>query len=329
MPLISIIIPCFNESEVMLRLQHEMTKLTAAINDDDLEILLVDDGSQDDTWAQIISYAQSNHRVRAFQLSRNFGHQAAITCGYQEARGDAVVCLDADMQDPPEVVLDMLREWRAGSDIVLGKRISRDGETLFKLLTAKVFYRLLQLVADIRLTPDAGDFRLMSRRAVDAFNRLGERRRYIRGMVSWIGYNVSVVEYKRKPRIAGKTKFSPARMLAFATDGLLSFSFAPLRLAFGFAIIGSLPILIYLAYSFARHIYFHGHFEPGWASLMLTITIFSVLNLLCMGIVGEYVGRLYDEVKGRPLYLLSDVVETDPSESSLRLDDQALPGGDV
>lgn len=304
-PLISLVIPCFNEEDVFPRLEQELLSLAdGPLSEYRAEFVIVDDGSTDGTWRRISEFAKRDSRVRAFQLSRNFGHQAALTCGYEEAIGDAVVCLDADLQDPPDVIPEMIAQWERGADVVVAVRKVRDGETAFKLWTASLFYKLLQLFADTELPGNAGDFRLMSRRALDAFNRLGERRRYIRGLVAWIGFDVATIEYHRQARFAGRTKYSLRKMISFAADGLLSFSIAPLRLAFGFAVVGAAPFLIYLTYSFAMHIFAHGHFEPGWASIILTIMVFGVLNLFCLGVIGEYVGRLYYEAKGRPIYLL-------------------------
>jgi dolichol-phosphate mannosyltransferase len=307
---ISIVIPLFNECEVFAALRSRLTALA-----DDLaprhavEIVLVDDGSRDATWNLVTEWAAVDKRVRGLSFSRNFGHQAAITCGYDEAAGDAVICMDADLQDPPEVIPQMLEAWERGADIVVATRESREGESWFKLATASVFYRLLRLISDTDVEVDAGDFRLMSRRSIEAFRSMRERRRYLRGLVGWMGFRTEVVRYRRVARAAGKTKFTLLKMLRFAIDGIVSFSFAPLRLSFALAVIASAPVFAYLLYAVIAHIWFHARFEPGWASLVLIVTGFGFLNLLCLGVMGEYVGRLYEEVKGRPIYLVAKRAE--------------------
>ena len=311
MDLISIVIPCYNEAKVLPYLFRSLSTLIDEIQvEANVELILVDDGSRDDTWDAIAAFAKLDSRVRAFRLSRNFGHQAAITCGYEEALGDAVICMDADLQDPPDVVHAMISKWREGADIVLGKRIGREGESGFKIFSAYIFYRLIRRLSEVDLPEDVGDFRLLSRRSVNAFNKLGERRRYLRGMVAWLGFQTEVVEYVRKPRTAGEPKYSLAKSIALALDGLVSFSLAPLRLSFFLAIAASTPFLIYFSYSLINHIFFHGTVEKGWMSIMLAITLFGTVNLFCLGIIGEYIGRIYYEAKSRPIYLLAERMDS-------------------
>ncbi|MGD0088344.1 MAG: glycosyltransferase family 2 protein [Planctomycetota bacterium] len=307
-PTVSIVIPCYNEEESFSQLRTALKDLTRKLASRyETEIVLVDDGSRDETWARIQHFAAADNHVRGIALSRNFGHQVALTCGYDMAAGDAVVSMDADLQDPPEVVLEMVKKWEEGADIVYGVRSQRAGETSLKLLTAALFYRLFHALGRSQAPLDCGDFRLMSRRALEALRRMREQHRYVRGMVGWLGFQTAVVEYERQARVAGQTKYSYCRMLAFALDGLVSFSSFPLRCSYIFAFAFSLLVLLYLLYSLIAHVLFHAELVKGWTSLLLTTTIFGFLNLLSLGLIGEYIGRIYDEIKGRPLYLIKDL----------------------
>jgi len=307
-PTVSIVIPCYNEEEGFSRLRAALKDLVGSLAPRyETEIILVDDGSRDKTWAEIQNFAATDNHVRGIALSRNFGHQVALTCGYDMAAGDAVVCMDADLQDPPEAILEMLKKWEEGADIVYGVRSCREGETSLKLVTAALFYRLFHALGRSQAPLDSGDFRLLSRRALDALRRMREQHRYVRGMVGWLGFNTAVVEYERQPRVAGQTKYSYLRMLALALDGLVSFSSFPLRCSYIFAFVFSLSVLVYLLYSLIAHVFFGAQLVPGWTSLLLTTTIFGFLNLLSLGLIGEYIGRIYDEIKGRPLYLIKDL----------------------
>jgi polyisoprenyl-phosphate glycosyltransferase len=302
---ISIVVPCYNEVTVFPYLQKELSELADRIVQDyDVEIILVDDGSCDATWEKICTFSAVDSRVRGVALSRNFGHQAALTCGYDLATGDAVVCLDADLQDPPEVVLEMIRRWREGADVVYGVRTSRDGETAFKLWTAKLFYRLLRAMGAKYVREDAGDFRLLSRRGLEALQKMREEHRFIRGMVGWIGFRVAEVTYERKARVAGMTKYPLRKMLLFALNAIVSFSAFPLRLAYVMAFGLSAMLMSYLVYTFYRHVLYQAELVPGWTSLILSIMAFGAMNLFCLGIIGEYVGRIYEQSKQRPLYLI-------------------------
>jgi polyisoprenyl-phosphate glycosyltransferase len=302
---ISIVVPCYNEVTVFPYLQKELSELADRIVQDyDVEIILVDDGSCDATWEKICAFSAVDSRVRGVALSRNFGHQAALTCGYDLATGDAVVCLDADLQDPPEVVLEMIRRWREGADVVYGVRTIRDGETAFKRWTAKLFYRLLRAMGAKYVREDAGDFRLLSRRSLDALQKMREEHRFIRGMVGWIGFRVAEVAYERKARVAGMTKYPFRKMLLFALNAIVSFSAFPLRLAYVMAFGLSAMLMSYLVYTFYRHMFYHAELVLGWTSLILSIMAFGAMNLFCLGIIGEYVGRIYEQSKQRPLYLI-------------------------
>jgi len=300
-PVISIVVPCFNEEEI---LPQTLSRVHAAGQTTGLsyEILLVDDGSADRTWEIIAAQAQHDARVRGVRLSRNFGHQMALTAGLERARGSEVLVIDADLQDPPELLGVMLAKRAEGFDVVYGQRRSRAGETWFKLATSKLFYRLIGYLAEVPIPPDTGDFRLMSRRAVDAFLLLPETSRFIRGMVAWIGYAQVAVPYDRQARTAGKTKYSLGRMLRFSVDAVTGFSIKPLRAAslasaglLGAAFLITLWALItWLGHGTVR----------GWTSLIVTILLVGGVQTLILGIIGEYIGRLFLEVKRRPLYLI-------------------------
>jgi dolichol-phosphate mannosyltransferase len=272
----------------------------------DVEAILVDDGSRDRSWDLIREYAEKDPRFKGVTLSRNFGHQAALSCGYDWASGDAVIAMDADLQDPPEAVLEMLERWEEGADIVYAVRESREGESALKRTTAASFYRLIRGLGARHVRADTGDFRLMSRRSLDALRSLPEYHRFLRGMVGWIGFRTAEVRYARQPRRVGVTKYTLHKMVRFAVDALVSFSIVPLRLAYAAGAILSLGILGYLAYALVRYLFFGVVLVPGWTSLILAIVGFGTMNLLCLGIMGEYVGRIYEQSKQRPVYLVSE-----------------------
>jgi dolichol-phosphate mannosyltransferase len=303
-PTISIVAPVYNEEEVL----HELYRRVHAVMEgtgENWEMVLVDDGSRDRSAEVIAELHALDERVRGLSFSRNFGFQIAGTAGLDHARGDAVILTDADLQDPPEVYPSMLAKWREGYDVVYGIRTSREGETWFKLTTAKIFYRLIYSITSIDIPLDTGDFRLMDRRVVNALGRMHERNRFLRGMVPWVGYRQTGVEYERESRYAGESKYSSVRkMLPFAVDAITSFSYFPLRLATysGFAlagISGLLILIVILLRLFGPH-------EPllGQASTLIAVLFLGGIQLIFLGILGEYLGRIYDEVKARPLYLV-------------------------
>jgi polyisoprenyl-phosphate glycosyltransferase len=309
---ISVVIPCFNE-EGTLRETHRRVGQTLAQASRAYEIVYVDDGSSDGTPELLRAIHAEDPHVRVVYLSRNFGHQFAVTAGLAHARGDAVVIMDADLQDPPEVVLEMVERWRDGYEVVYGVRTDREGETRFKLLTARLFYRLINWLSDTEMPVDAGDFRLLDRRVVDAIVSMPERDRFVRGMVSWVGYRQVGVPYRRAARFAGETKYPVSKMLRFAVDGILSFSIKPLRLStlLGFASAGL--ALAAIGYAFVMRV-FTQRWVAGWTALIIAILFLGGAQLISLGVVGEYVGRLYGEAKRRPLYL---VRETLPATSRL------------
>jgi len=303
-PTISIVAPVYNEEEVL----HELYRRVHAVMEgtgETWEMVLVDDGSRDRSAEVIAELHALDERVRGLSFSRNFGFQIAGTAGLDHALGDAVILTDADLQDPPEVYPAMLAKWREGYDVVYGVRTSREGETWFKLTTAKIFYRLIYSITSIDIPLDTGDFRLMDRRVVNAIGRMHERNRFLRGMVPWVGYRQTGVEYERESRYAGESKYSSVRkMLPFAVDAITSFSYFPLRMATysGFAlagISGLLILIVILLRLFGPH-------EPllGQASTLIAVLFLGGIQLIFLGILGEYLGRIYDEVKARPLYLV-------------------------
>jgi glycosyltransferase involved in cell wall biosynthesis len=311
---ISIIVPVYNEEETLPYLAERLSQLFDTLkNNYVLNAIFVDDGSYDGSWLAIEKICSKDRRFSGIRLSRNFGHQAALSCGYQFAPGDAVICIDADLQDPPEVIPELIQRWEEGNRVVLAVRRKREGETKFKLLTAKLYYKLIGKLSDSKAPEESGDFRLLDRAAVDAFNKLSEHHRYIRGLVGWLGFKSAIVEYDRSPRQGGKTKYTLTKMIRLAMDGIISFSFLPLRLAYIAACVLVLPFLLYLAYNFVLHYVFGVTMVPGWSSLILAVILFGVFNLLMLGVLGEYVGRIYTEVKRRPIFLVEEVCGRDLS----------------
>ncbi len=302
-PELSVVIPVFNE-EINILPMYERLIAVLETRVDGLEILYVDDGSADTSWDKICELAARDQRVEGLRFARNFGHQAALTAGVDAARGRAVVIIDGDLQDPPEVIPEMVDRWREGFEVVYGQRQDREGETWFKLATASIFYRLLRGITNVDIPVDTGDFRLMGSRAIAAFRAMPERNRFIRGLVSWIGFSQTAVAYKRQARQAGETKFSVRKMLRFALDGITSFSFFPLRLATwtGFAV-STFAFLYIIVVLVLKAI---GVSWLGYTSLMASILFLGGVQLLMIGIMGEYLARIFDEVKRRPLYLVGE-----------------------
>jgi dolichol-phosphate mannosyltransferase len=304
---LSIIIPCYDECEVVRETMRRLSSLCDELHRDgvECELLFVDDGSRDGTYDILFGFAQGDPRVRILRFARNFGHQIAITAGIDAADGDAVVLIDADLQDPPEVVLQMVAKWREGFDVVYGTRTDRPGESRFKLATARFFYRLLNLLSDVPIPLDAGDFRLMSRRVVDALRSMPERDRFVRGMVSWVGFRQFALPYTRAERFAGRSKYPLRKMLRFATDGILSFSSKPLQMAVTMGMICAGFSLVGILYALFLRI-FTDVWVEGWTALMIAVLFMGGIQLISIGLLGEYVGRIYNEVKKRPLYILQD-----------------------
>ncbi|MGZ4334470.1 MAG: glycosyltransferase family 2 protein [Gaiellaceae bacterium] len=304
-PTYSLVVPVYNEEAVLPSLFERLGPLLDQL-DGPAEVLLIDDGSRDGSWEAMVDLNTRDPRFKLVRLSRNFGHQLAITAGLDVARGDATVVMDADLQDPPEVILEMARRWREGFDVVYGVRDEREGETRFKQMTATAFYRLFRRMTDVDVPVDVGDFRLVDRRALEAFRLLRENNRYVRGMFGWIGFRQTGVSYRREPRAAGSTKYPFRKMLRFATTGIVSFSDAPLRLALniGFVVSG-MAFLFGLA---ALVVKFAGLYKvPGLASLVVLTAFLGGVQLIVLGVMGEYIAHINEEVKRRPLYLVSEV----------------------
>jgi polyisoprenyl-phosphate glycosyltransferase len=318
-PEISVVVPCFNEDVVLPETARRLTASLEGIGRA-FEIVYVDDGSKDNTGRVLADLHARDPRIRVVRLSRNFGHQIAISAGLEYARGAAVVLIDADLQDPPEVIAEMVALWRQGHDVVYGTRRNRDGETAFKTLTAKWFYRFINRLSDVAIPLDSGDFRLLDRKVVDAVLAMPERDRFVRGMVSWVGFRQVSVSYDRAPRHAGDSKYTLFRMARFAADGILSFSIAPLRIAtvlgvfaFAAAFLGGLAAV---GFGLAG-----GRWIAPWAWVLLVVLLLGGAQLLCLGIFGEYLGRTYSENKRRPLYFVRETLGFDEplarSEESL------------
>lgn len=300
-PVVSVVVPVFNE-EALLGELHRRVIAAIEATGESFELVLVDDGSRDGSWAGMEELARRDARVVLVKLARNFGHQIAITAGVDAARGQAVVVMDADLQDPPEIIGEMLARWREGYDVVYGRRTRRAGESVFKRATAAAFYRLIRRMTAIDIPADTGDFRLMSRRVVDVLKQFQERNRFVRGMVAWIGFRQTAIDYERPARTAGETKYPFRKMLRFAADAIFSFSFAPLRIATGLGLVVSALSFTYAVYAVLARV-FGWDVVQGWASLMVAVTFLGGVQLISLGIIGEYVGRIYDEAKQRPLYV--------------------------
>jgi glycosyltransferase involved in cell wall biosynthesis len=305
-PEYSIVVPVYNEEDVLPELLERLTQLLEQL-DGSAEVVLVDDGSRDRSYELMLEANMRDPRFKVIRLSRNFGHQLAITAGLDVASGSAVVVMDADLQDPPETVLALAERWRQGFDVVFGVRRVRAGERRFKRATAAAFYRLIQRLADVELPTDVGDFRLLDRKAVAAYRVMRESDRYVRGMVSWVGFSQTGVLYDRDERHAGSTKYPLRKMLRFAADGIVSFSNAPLRLALALGFFVSFASFVYGFVAILLKV--TGAFTvPGWTSTIFVTSILGGVQLIVLGIIGEYVGRAYIESKRRPLYIVSSAV---------------------
>jgi glycosyltransferase involved in cell wall biosynthesis len=304
LPQYSLVLPIYNEEDTIPELIRRLGELIEQF-DGDVEVILVDDGSSDSSYELMVAARQMDPRFKLLRLSRNFGHQVAVTAGLDVASGDAVIVMDSDLQDPPEVALELAARWRDGYDVVYAVREERQGDSRFKRATAAGFYRLFKRMSDVDVPLDVGDFRLVDRRALDAFRSMRESNRYVRGMFSWIGFRQVGVPFKRDERFAGETKYPLPKMLKFATDGIVSFSAYPLRLALkvGF-VVSAFSFLLGIVFLVSRLAGLYS--VPGLASVAVFVAFLGGIQLLLLGIVGEYIARIHDEVKGRPLYLVSD-----------------------
>lgn len=308
--LISIVVPMYFEEKVVEECYKRLTQV-AAQNRLNYELMFVNDGSTDGTLQMLEDIARSDSHVKVISFSRNFGHQIAVTAGIDKANGDAIVIIDADLQDPPELIPEMIKLWKQGYDVVYGKRKNRDGESWFKLTTAKYFYKFLDKMSNIKIPVDTGDFRLIDRKVVEVLKRMPEHNRFLRGMASWVGFKQIPLEYERKERFAGETKYPFKKMIKFALDGIFSFSVKPLKLV---EFSGSISIIIAIAiilYYLASPFLGFKNLALNWALLLSLLSLIGGFQLFSIGIIGEYIARIYDESKGRPLYIIDKEINLD------------------
>jgi dolichol-phosphate mannosyltransferase len=309
----SIVVPVYNEEAVI----HETYRRLKTVMDsvgERYELLFINDGSRDETANILKMYSDKDQSVKLIDFSRNFGHQIAITAGMDYAAGEAVVVIDADLQDPPELIIEMINKWKEGYDVVYAKRIERKGETVFKKATATIFYRLLHAFSDFDIPVDTGDFRLIDRKVCDEMKKIHEKNRFVRGLVSWVGYRQTAIEYVRDERLAGETKYPLKKMLKLSIDGMTSFSYKPLKLSSYAGGLFSSAGFLYMFFVLYLKLFTH-RTVTGWASIIIIQLLFSGIVLLMLGIIGEYIGRIYDETKDRPLYLVRECYGIEPRKA--------------
>ena len=305
---ISVIIPMYYEEEVAQECYDRLKEVLSKTKEYEYEIIFVNDGSKDKTLEILEKIANTDKKIKILSFSRNFGHQAAVTAGIKYVTGDAVVIIDADLQDPPELIPEMLKLWEQGNDVIYE---TRKGESAFKLFSAKMFYKTLNALSDVEIPKDTGDFRLVDRKVIDVINELPEHNKFLRGLFSWVGFKQYAYEYERQERVAGKTKYPLKKMMKLASDGIISFSTKPLKLVGGIGILAiaiSMVILIYSLISFACSL---NNLTAGWTSIMVTVTLFSGVQLLSIWIMSEYIARIYDETKHRPEYIIEKKINID------------------
>lgn len=317
LPLVSLVIPCFNEEAVIQETHRRLAALADAAPDCRFEFIFVDDGSHDGTLTRLRQIAARDPRTRVLVFSRNFGHQLAVTAGIDEARGDAVVLLDADLQDPPEVIAEMVSKWRDGWHVIYGVRAERDGESRFKLWSAHLFYRVLNWLSDTPIPLDTGDFRLMDRAVVQVLREMPEHDRFVRGMVSWVGFRQLAWPYQRAARFAGNTKYPLRKMIRFASNGIISFSVRPLKLAMNMGLLCAGLACAGIVWALASRLATH-NWVQGWTATIIAILFLGGIQLVCTGILGEYVGRIYMQSKQRPLYVIRERVEMQRPDEAAR-----------
>ncbi len=304
--LLTVVTPAYFEEEVIEQCYIELKNIMDKYNWK-YEFIFINDGSTDRTLEILKSISNNDSGVKIIDFTRNFGHQVAVTAGIYHSTGDVTVVIDADLQDPPRVIVEMVEKWQKGFDVVYAKRKKRNGESKFKLITAKVFYRFLNYMSEIDIPMDTGDFRLMDKKVVEAFKQMPERNRFVRGMVSWVGFDQTYIEYERDERLAGETKYPLKKMIKFATDGIVSFSTKPLKMVQALGFITIIMAVFIFIYSLASK-YIFKTVTPGWTSIMIIISFFSGVQLFSIGILGEYIARVYDESKNRPLYLIKEKI---------------------
>ena len=299
------------EEEVANECYNRTKKILNSLNNYEHEIVFVNDGSKDKTLEILANIAKNDMCVKILSFSRNFGHQAAVTAGLKYTTGDAVVIMDADLQDPPEVIIEMIELWEHGNEVIYAKRKSREGESRFKLFTAKMFYKILNGLSDVDIPKDTGDFRLADRKVVDVINSLPEHNKFLRGLFSWVGFKQTPLEYERKQRFAGKTKYPLKKMLKLASDGIISFSTKPLKILGAVGLISVSVSIIILIYALISYIFNLNQLTAGWTSIMVTVTFLGGIQLLSIWLISEYIGKIYDESKGRPEYIIDQKINID------------------
>lgn len=305
---LSIVIPMYCEEEVAQECYNRITTVCKSIENYEYEILFINDGSKDKTLEIIERIANDDKSVKVISFSRNFGHQCAVTAGLKYVSGDAIVIIDSDLQDPPELIPEMLKLWEQGNEVIYGKRKKRDGESKFKLLTASMFYKTLNALSDVDIPKDTGDFRLVDKKVVAIINSLPEHNKFLRGLFSWVGYKQYAFEYERKERFAGKTKYPLKKMLKLAADGIISLSTKPLKLLGGLGILSIFISFVILIYAILSFIFSWNNITAGWTSIMVAITFFAGVQLLSIWMISEYIGRIYDETKQRPQYIIDKTI---------------------
>lgn len=306
-PVFSVVVPLFNEEEVLPEMIRRLTSVMEGIGEP-FEVILVNDGSRDGTMRIVREVCAADPRFKLLSFSRNFGHQTAITAGMDHAAGRAVVVIDADLQDPPEVIAEMAARWREGYEVVYGRRLTRRGESAFKRLSARAFYRILHGLSTVDIPVDVGDFRLIDAKVRDALLAVPEHNRYVRGLISWLGFRQTDVAYEREKRFAGVTKYPLRKMIRLAADGITSFSYKPLKAGITIGLGLSVFALLFAVFIFISRLAGWVFMEPGWASMMCVMLFFFGVVLIMLGIIGEYIARIFEEVKGRPLYIVSEKI---------------------
>lgn len=306
---ISVVIPMYYEEEVAdicyKRVVNNLKNLSDKYN---YEIIFINDGSKDSTLEILKKIASNDDNVKIISFSRNFGHQAAVTAGIRNVTGDAIIIMDADLQDPPELFEGMIEKWEEGYEVVYGKRKTREGESIFKLLTARMFYNTLNKLSEIEIPKDTGDFRLVDRKVIDVIAALPEHNKFLRGLFSWVGFNQYAYEYNRVNRVAGKTKYPFKKMFKLATDGILSFSAKPLKIVGAIGIFSVIVSIIILIYSIVSYMFKLNSLTPGWTSIMCTMTFIGGIILISLWMIGEYIARIYEESLGRPEYIIDELI---------------------
>ena len=305
---ISLIIPMYYEEEVVEQCYNRVKTVLDGLDNYDYEIIFINDGSKDKTLEILERLAKNDDKLKVISFSRNFGHQAAVTAGLRNVTGDAIVIIDADLQDPPELIPDMLKLWEQGNEVIYGKRKTREGESHFKLFTAKMFYKILNSLSDVEIPKDTGDFRLVDRKVVDTINKLPEHNKFLRGLFSWVGYNQKEFDYERQERFAGKTKYPLKKMLKLAADGIISFSTKPLKILGMVGIFCVIISVLLIIYALVSYFFKLNQLSAGWTSIMIAVTFFAGVQLISIWILSEYIARIYDESRGRPEYIIKDKI---------------------